>query len=634
MNDSTLQLTNAALTLTYGRQDGQVVVHDHKRGLRWQLDLATRCYWTAGEPGVLPRATEVEQLDAGALRETFVVLGKSITYVWRLLDDSAGLNGLEVTLAFDHAEGELESVALPGSFAPQAQALTLALPIMQGLLYDGRSEPFTRNLHQGGHEGFSMAMAGYMTPAGSLLLSVEDYAEWSAQFGKHADGDSQGGIYVYARQAASLGACRYPRRVRLLLADAGVTALCKAYRTRVQQRGDWKSWADKIAEKPSLERLFGGLMTFIGYNASDLDYVAACRKLRDYGFERAFIYPVSFNHYSQQFLMGGDKPIRLSDEVVAAIKQLGFDVSAWNWVYEGIDDGSEAMQRAFHRDVKGNRVPHWKMDEFQWYVCSLPGQIDYMKRAYATHEREMTWAHYDVTATVALPESFHLDPSWGLGETLDRRANLKLLRELLGPRTNGDRAVSSEGFNDMLSAAYDIGTTKLLPAFGAAPFWTVPMTMLVYHDSMIHDWWEVHNYNAHTGFDHDLFVGHKAPGFPHEKAALDALYGSPPNVFPFGRQYEWVNLEKRITRSFSVAFEDAAVQEALAAALPVTKLHRRIGPLELVSHEFLSDDGAVQATVFADGTRVIANFGDAPFVVDGVGEVGAKSWMTGAEVNT
>jgi hypothetical protein len=25
----------------------------------------------------------------------------------------------------------------------------------------------------------------------------------------------------------------------------------------------------------------------------------------------------------------------------------------------------------------------------------------------------------------------------------------------------------------------------------------IPLTMLVLHDSCLHDWWEVHNYNAH-----------------------------------------------------------------------------------------------------------------------------------------
>lgn len=77
-----------------------------------------------------------------------------------------------------------------------------------------------------------------------------------------------------------------------------------------------------------------------------------------------------------------------------------------------------------------------------------------------------------------------------------------------------------------------------------------------------------------------------------------------------------------------MAFEDAAVQEALAAALPVTRLHRRIGKLELLSHEFLSEDGALQTTTFADSTRVTVNFADEPRIVDGIGLVGPKRWVS------
>jgi hypothetical protein len=211
---------------------------------------------------------------------------------------------------------------------------------------------------------------------------------------------------------------------------------------------------------------------------------------------------------------------------------------------------------------------------------------------------------------------------------LDRCADFALVRQLLGASTVGNRVVSSEGFRDHLTTAYDIGTTKLLSAHGVAPFWTVPMTMLVYHDSTVHDWWELHNYNANSQgrFERVSRFGRKSDGYARQKAAMDALYGCPPNLFPFGRQYRWLDLAARKTESYSVHFEDAAVQEALAVALPVARLHGRIGMQELLSHEFLSEDGAVQATTFADGTRVIANFSDARRAIDGSAELGALSW--------
>jgi hypothetical protein len=210
---------------------------------------------------------------------------------------------------------------------------------------------------------------------------------------------------------------------------------------------------------------------------------------------------------------------------------------------------------------------------------------------------------------------------------MDRRGHLAFLRELVGPAANGNRPVSAEGFHDGLATAYDIGSTKLLPAFGDAPFWTAPMTMLVYHDALIHDWWELHNYNAHAGWDHLSPFGRKVDGMARQKAAMDALYGCPPNVFPFGKQYAWVDIDARVTRSYAVQFEDTEVQQALAVALPVARLHRRIGMLELVSHEFLSQDGAAQATTFADGTRIVANFAEQAREVDGCGVVPPASWV-------
>lgn len=328
-------------------------------------------------------------------------------------------DGVSITLDVDDTHEPLTAVSLPGSFVPETGALQLALPIMQGLLYSGYGIPFERTLPYGGHEAFSMAMLGYLTERAGLLLSIKDYAGWRGVISKRSgDRSVAGQHYAFAEQVASLGTLRYPRRVRLYPTDAGLTALCKRYRTRVQERGDWKGWDEKIAECPSLERL--------------------------------------------------------------------------------------------------------------------------------------------------------------------------------------------------------------------AAFWTVPMTMLVYHDSAVHDWWELHNYNntLYGQFQHASNLGNKEEGHPREKAAMDALYGCPPNVFAFGRQYYWVGFPERKTDSFTVSLDDTRVKEALAIALPVAQLHRRIGRLEMIAHEFLSADGAVQATTFADGTRVIANFAPEPREVPGHPTMAATSWRT------
>lgn len=600
------------------REDGtEVRLIDRRRGICWELDEQTRYCRLSEDTAPRPLGSGRAWV-AGerALIQEFELSGAVIHLEWLLLDD-----GVEVILTATEPTA-VAAASLPGSFRPTAGSLRLALPVMQGVLFDGRGEPFSETLGYGGHNSLSMAMLGYLSEAGGLLLTVESLTDWQATVGKRADGSCYAGV----EQLPSLGSLRYSRTSRLYPTDPDLTALCKRYRCRVQERGPWKSWEEKISERPGVARLFGALMAFIGYNQGPFDYVAECGRLRALGFDRAFVYPVRFNTYSQDFLMGGDRPIALDDAAIAGIKALGFDVSPWTWVYEALDDGSDWLDQGYLRNAAGEKIPNWRIDQFQWYHCCTPFQTEFARRQYQGPMAAMTWSHYDVNATVGPRECHGTGHPWHQSRALDRREDLQLLRELLSPTTNGNRVVSSEGVRDCLADVYDVGTTKLLPAWGEASCWTVPMTLLVYHDSLVHDWWELHNYNASGRFEHRSRFGVWRDGAALEKAAMDALYGCPPNVFPFGRQYRWIDIASRKTESYTVRLEDPEVQQALAAALPVARLHRRTGPLEMLSHEFLSEDGAVQATVFSDGTRVAANLANEARPVEGFGLLPGCSW--------
>jgi hypothetical protein len=197
--------------------------------------------------------------------------------------------------------------------------------------------------------------------------------------------------------------------------------------------------------------------------------------------------------------------------------------------------------------------------------------------------------------------------------------------------------VSSENFNDAYIREMDLGSVKAWPQYGPWPFWPVPLTMLVYHDCMIHSWWEIHSYNnpwrGRTLGCSGLFE--YGGGRPHLQAALDALMGCPPDVFPFGAQYGYSGQGKE-TFLYKYRFEDPEVQIALRAALPVAKLHRQIGKQEMVHFKILSEDGYVQESAFADGTRVVANFsrdfaGSTPGVdhrvIADLPALGPESWL-------
>ena len=147
---------------------------------------------------------------------------------------------------------------------------------------------------------------------------------------------------------------------------------------------------------------------------------------------------------------------------------------------------------------------------------------------------------FDVTTNIGPVECCALDHPWHRGHTLDRRGDLRFLKDLIGIETNGNRIIGSEGFADYAADLYNLAQTKLEPSYGKAPFWTVPMTMLVYHDSIIHDYWVLQSYNYNSGHKHSSRFGRRNTGNPKDKAAMDALYGCPPNVFPFGQQYRYI----------------------------------------------------------------------------------------------
>jgi hypothetical protein len=158
------------------------------------------------------------------------------------------------------------------------------------------------------------------------------------------------------------------------------------------------------------------------------------------------------------------------------------------------------------------------------------------------------------------------------------------------------------------------------------------MTSFVYHDSCVHDWWEVDNYNNphhRNQFDRDKIYFPIGGGFQALQACQDALMGAPPNVMPFGSQYAFVAGQMPATELYRYTLDSPEVIEALRLALPVAQLHGRIGRLACVKHETLAEDGSVQATTFADGTRVVANYAEEAREVEGAGVVGARAWIAG-----
>jgi hypothetical protein len=502
---------------------------------------------------------------------------------------------------------------------------------MQGMLWDGKGPAHSALRAEAGHLGFSMPFLGYLGQSAGLLVAAVTQDDLLWWMGKD-EGDR---FWAANLQVSSLGSMRYDRAVYIYPCDADIVAIAKQYRRKVIQDGRFQSWEEKIAQRPYLERLFGALMCFVGYCRDDLDYAAECHKLKAYGFERALVYPARFNMYYPDICMGGEPAIDLPAEQVEAIKRLGYDIAPWSWLNEALDDGSERIHAMFRKTPQGEISPHWAIDQQQWYHVCYSFLVDNQKFALEEKIPDMTWDHFDVLACVPGIECYAVDHPHHPGRPLSRAESKEWVRRVFRLDQQAGRIVSSENFNDAFALEYDLGSVKAWPQYGHWPYWPAPLTSLVYHDSLIHSWWELHSYNnawaGRTTWPRFFEYG---GGRPKLQAALDALMGCPPDVFPFGAQYGYTGRGKE-TFLFKFRFEDPEVQIALREALPVAKLHQKIGKLEMVHFKFLSADGYVQETAFSDGTRVVANFsrdmaGNAPGVepsmLKGVGWLGPESW--------
>jgi len=372
-------------------------------------------------------------------------------------------------------------------------------------------------------------------------------------------------------------------------------------------------------------------MCFIGYSHDDLNYVAEFQKLKDYGFDRVLAYPVDFNCYDKNFEMGGLPPIHLSREDIAKITGMGFDVCPWTWINEAIDTHTAERSNMYRITRGGERIFGWQIDDFKWYKTCSP-EMDLLESKVVVGEFDhMTWDHFDVLTCASSGECYATDHASHLGRPMSREEDLQWLRKTLitgqglGKRNN---AVSSENFNDLFSKEYDLGSVKAWPQFGPWTFWPVPLTSLVFHDSILHSWWEPHNYNS-TYFNRAVGPNlyEYGGGRTDLQAAADALMGCPPDVFPFGAQYAWTGKGSE-TYTYKFRFEDPLVQYALEKAKPVAALHRRIGKLEMTDFEILSEDGWVQRSTFSDGTEVTANFSfNQRSDIKGIDPILGQSWV-------
>jgi len=630
-----LTLKSQSLQLTMRADATNVVLTDLRTGTRWLLDESTRLVsskaghfeWNAFAADELAKADgKVVPLGAGQSRliDENTILAEH--------QSPAGMVRLRWTMEADRLrivaepiDGEAaSSLALPGTFRPEGEQFTSAVPNCQGVLHFGKGPAFYKPLTMYGHgAGWTMPMFGQLAETGSLLTIAETDADLILHWEKTPAGD----IRLMTLQLPSFGTLAYEREVVIMSTSSDLTDLCKTFRRYEIEHGRIKTWEEKIVERPQLEGLFGAAIVFLGYmHDTELDYAESFRKLKAAGIDKAFVYPVYCDSTIPIGFGEEYKTIDIRDQV-PLLHELGYLAGSFIYLMDGPMGEGDDPHHDLLLDESGRPHLFWQMHDLKWYALSGDKRLEWMHHFLDGEHAGLDGMHYDVLCCTGYGEDYH--PAHRRDCRDDQRTRRQMLQYASKER---GLLVSSEGFKGRETPFYDLGNTKYEHALGGDEYCVVPMTMLVNHDCAYQTWWEVENYNnpehrsqGGRGYSRRFWMG---GGYPYLQSAMDALMGCPPDIFPFGLQYNFVPHKHPELYHYRFRLEDPAVQEAIACAKPVMALNAKVGKLEMVSHKLHTPDGAVQETVFADGTRVIANFANVALEVEGVGRLEAESWIS------
>ena len=456
---------------------------------------------------------------------------------------------------------------------------------------------------------------GYMPWFAQLRADGHGYiaiceTPWNAGYG--IDHPSNGPYtHINTWFEPSLGTMNYRRVVRYQFLDhADHTAVCKAYRSYVNERGRLRTLAEKAARNPSVRDLIGRSWVHIKTKVQPDSYYYD----KDHPEKNE-----SLVTFAQR-----EKQMRTLHSMGAGRLYMHLD----GWAQPGYDnahpdylpacqeaggwEGMKSLVDACHEqgDIFGThdqyrdyyftaqtfdannaiRLADGTMPEHarwaggrQTYLCAELAP-DYVRRNFAeiaAHGIKLDCAYLDVFTCNEGDECSNPEHRMTRRECFDRRAECfeYLLSHgiLSSSEEVSDWAVPSLIFCHY--APYDFQMRSPNEPRQGVP---VPLYNLVYHDCVIEPWMME---RVVDGDDYMLYA---------------LLNGGAPYLI---RDAAYIGVDGDMDDE-----QRARTENDIERCHTVAAFHERVGMQELVRHEFVDDDPLVQRSVFADGTAVTCDF--------------------------
>ena len=578
---ATLTVRNDRLDVTFHAADATLAIKDRRGDRSWVQHVEESSPIVLGAKAAGDRL-EVRLLEPAGMREIAATVRP---------DESRP--ECVVTLK---AEGEMEKPLLwPAPFA-SAKGQHLILPVNEGISYpvDDSSLPPMDYYLYGGH-GLCMPWYGATDGAAGWMAIVETPDDAAVRLPRR-----DGLLSLVPEWQPQKGRFGPERVIRYVLFDrGGYVAMAKRYREYAMKTGLFKTLAEKRKAIPAVDLLVGAVNVWCWDN----DAPAICREMQSLGIRRIL--------WSNQCPPGDLKALNDMGVLTSrydiyqdAMDPENFPKLAWidpDWTSGAWKNGDLMIGRdgewvrGWEVETKdGKRVPCGVLCDRQ--------AISYAKKRIppdlATHPYRCRF----IDTTTASPWRECYDPKHPMTRTQSKQYKMELLRYVsegcglvCGSETGHDAAVPYvhyfEGMlslgpyrvpdagRDMMRAWDDV--PEPVAKFQTGHVYRIPLWELVYHDCVVAQWyWGDYN--------------NKLPKLWDRRDLWNALYGTAP-MFMFDRK-SWEASRDRFVRSYK-------------AATPVA---RATGYVEMLSHEWLTPDHAVQRTRFANGVVVTVNFGDAP----------------------